>query len=400
MSNDQLTGESSTAQTQELENVSRITFTAGCEFIRARDGKLSIAWENGSAVEAVRGAAVDYIDPVYHMAVVADGNMLKYAPASDLGRLLKGGIKLQVAMCVVGMRRVVASFPAVELNIAEVVRVAKDECTEIVDQKAWDTVEAAGLAYRGVLDIAPTILGMNGLSLMQKGHNYIDTDTMWTRLIDAADLEESFTKLGVPDFQGVAFHDALHPFTAEWKVRLAADATSVLTKHCNGVLLKRMPGVPAGTTLVFVTLAALQELGLARPQIQGSIRGLIQMLTAMTNMIRARPLDFCSAFPAAHTQENLTRVARAEPLAAFVYGACTAVFDRKTTVLKSMAFKNNAGKHAGTTAMGRGWGESLEGPEFTDETITRLFYGFTTDLGVGAAPEAEEENVEEDDNDN
>jgi hypothetical protein len=358
------------------EVASRLVFAAGCEFIRDNDGNFSMAWVNGTAVDAVRGAAVDYIEPKFHMAVTTDGNVHTYAPAADLGRLLAADVPLALAMVVVGMRRICASFPGSQLNIAELAPVAEDVCEATLDEAAWRVLTEGSTAFHQLIDMGPTILGMNGLSLMQKGHNYLESDTMWNRLLAAADIETSWSKFGAADFAGIYFHDALHPFAAEWKVRLASDVNSPLVRHSNGVLVKRLPGVPAGTTLVFVTLAAIKELQFARPQVSDALATLVGPLEAMAGAIRSAPLDHCAAFPRSMTRENLEKVAKVEPLAAFVYGACTAVFDRKTTILKSMAFKSNAGKIPGMTAQGRGWADELEAPEFTADDVARLFATF------------------------
>lgn len=376
---------------------STLVFAAGCEFIRDNDGHFSMAWVNGTAVDAVRGAAVDYIEPKFHMAVTTAGNVHTYAPAADLGRLLSAEVPLPVAMVVVGMRRICASFHGSQLNIAELAPVEEDVCEVNLDEATWKVLTDGSTAFHQLIDMGPTILGMNGLSLMQKGHNYLESDTMWSRLMAAADIEASWSKLGAADFTGIYFHDALHPFAAEWKVRLASDVNSPLVRHSNGVLVKRLPGVPAGTTIVFVTLAAIKELQFARPQVSSALEALVGPLEAMAGAIRSAPLDHCAAFPRAMTRANLEKVSKVEPLAAFIYGACTAVFDRKTTILKSMAFKSNAGKIPGMTAQGRGWAEALEAPEFSDDDVDRLFATFQAAMVGGdfVAAETSVEPVEE-----
>jgi uncharacterized protein YkwD len=38
-----------------------VTFARGCTFTRAANGAVTVAWDNGNALAAVRGASVDYV---------------------------------------------------------------------------------------------------------------------------------------------------------------------------------------------------------------------------------------------------------------------------------------------------------------------------------------------------
>lgn len=356
------------------------SFTDTCTFTRGDNGQVAIAWDNGNAVEAVRGAAIDYVDPKYHMAVRRTNGNVTYAPEADLARLIAGDINQVLALVIVGMRRVCASFEHVELNLAEVVVVADGEGTAEVTEANWNRVTGNAGAFKALLDIGPTILGMNGLSLMLKGHNYLENDSMWARLEAAADIESLVTPLGLLDYAGPLFHDALHPFTAEWKVRLAADIESPLIGHVNGVLMKRIPGVPAGTAIVFVTLAAIQEIRLIRPKATNALGGLADALSVLRDRIRDNPLNWCAAFQRHETAENLAKVSKTEPLCAFIYGACSVLFDRKVSILKSASFKNNAIRHTGMSTLGREWGEALEVTEMTTDAIEQMFQALVEEI--------------------
>jgi hypothetical protein len=374
-----------------------IEFTDGCTFSRDADGHIGIVWDNGHAVTAVRGAAVDYVDPKFHMAVTRAGNALTYAPLPDLKRLIDGGITPILAMVVVGMRKVCASFEGVTLNIAETTLVDDQAERGVLSEADWQRIAANVAAFRALLDLGPTVLGMNGLSLMLKGHNYIDTDSMWSRLEAALDVETLVAPLGIMDHSGTLYHDALHPFAAEWKVSLAADVQSPIVGHVNGVLLKRLPGVPAGTTIVFVTLAAIGEIKLIRPQTARAMRILEKALTRLRNEIRNAPLDWCAVFQRASTAENLSKVSALEPLCAFIYGACSALFDRKMSIMKSASFKNTSGRHTAMTSIGREWAEALETIPMDASAVAKIFRDLVAKVDSSSAAQSEDEDDDEDD---
>lgn len=350
-----------------------LEFTQACAFTRAADGGVTIEWNNGNAVNAVRGASIDYVQPVFHMAVTVTGNQMTYSPGQDLKRLMDGNVSPVMAMIIVGMRKVCLSFNGATINAAETHHVAPTDEAGTLTEENWNVLKTNFASYKFALDIAPTIMGMNGLSLLLKGHNYIENDNMWARLESATALEDTLAPLNLGDFAGTLFHDALHAIDAEWKVGLVAAVASPLLGHVNGVLLKRMPGIPAGTTLVFVTIAAMKEIALARTALEPQIAPIIAGLEALAARIRAAPLDWCTVFQRAVTAANLAEVAAIEPLAAFVYGMCTKIFEKKVSLLKSQAFKNNSSRHVGMSKLGADFGEAIAEPEIGDDELTRLF---------------------------
>jgi len=352
--------------------MSIITFAQGCTFTRGNDGAIAVAWNNGNALTAVKGAAIDYIDPKFHMACTVAANVHTYAPSKDLGKLIRAGIDEKLALLVVGFRKIATSLPNAVMNLAELHTVTNGEADGVISQANWTTIVNNQQAYNSVIDASATVLGLNGISLMLKGHNYLDTDSMWTRLDSAVKLDENCTALGLTDFTGVLLHDALHPFDADWKVRLASRVDSPLIGHVNGVLIKRMPGIPAGTTIVFVARAAIEQICLIRAEGRQALEGISGSLDKIINSIRADPLDWCAMFQRASTSVNLAHITKLEGLCAIVYGACTVLFDRKMSIMKSAAFKNNASRHPGLVSIGAEWAESLAGGEINSEILQKL----------------------------
>jgi len=350
----------------------KVTFANGCEFTRGTDGKITITWNNGNALSAVKGAAIDYINPAYHMACTVANNVHTYAPGKDLARLIAAGVNTKLALLVVGFRKVASSLDRPQLNIAELVTVTATDPDGEIPQADWDVLTKNNQAYNAILDIAATVLGLNGISLMLKGHNYLDSDSMWARLESATDLDTNAAALGISDYAGLLLHDALHPFTADWKVALASKVDSPLVGHVNGVLIKRMPGVPAGTTIVFVTKAAIDQLSLIRSDARTALKGVSDSLDNLIDKIRAEPLEWCAMFQRAKTAENLAHVAKIEGMAALVYGACTKLFDRKMSIMKSASFKNNAARHPGMVNVGADWASEMNEVTLDADTIAKM----------------------------
>lgn len=370
-----------------------LTFAAGCIFSRDPDGIVSFEWNNGNALAAVRGASVDYIDPKYHMAVTYVQNVPSYEPAKDLGRLIAGGVQPKLAMIVVGMRKVMLSMPNIELNAAELHTVTLDDLDGVVPENDWNVLTRNKDSYHAIIDASMTILGLNAISVLLKGHHYLGEDTMWTRLNSALDLEDHFTRLAIPAYDGPVFHDALHPVGLDWKVRQVTTTPSPLIGKVNGVLLKRLPGVPAGTAIVHVTVAAIRDLNVARPGTREVTAGVLDSLSSLIVDIQQAPLQWCSMFQRAETQHNLAKVQHVEPLAALIHGAYSVIFTRRASILKSKAFSNNAARHPAMTEMGRAWGESLGESEFSEATIRELFASIEANIDRAADLELEDTQV-------
>lgn len=369
-----------TTETSKTGTADALVFAQGCEFTRNDDGKVSFTWNNGNALEAIKGASVDYIEPHFHMAVNYVNQAPVYNAQKDLGRLIAGGINAKLAMVVVGMRKVMLSFAGVTLNAAELHTVVAGDSDGVVPEADWTTLRNNRQSYRAIIDASATIVGLNGISVLLKGHHYMPDDTMWGRLQSALELEDHFTRLNIPTYDGAVFHDALHSLALEWKVSAVANMPSPLIGHVNGVLLKRLPGIPAGTALVFVTQAAFRELTMARPAIRVQLEDAMGSLAALATVIRMRPLDWCAMFQRATTAANLSRVAAVEPLAAIAYGAYWQIFGKRASIMKSKAFQNNAGRHPAMVEVGRVWAESLGAAEYDEAAIRGLLATITADV--------------------
>lgn len=348
---------------------STISFTSACSFTRDETGVISIVWNNGNALNAVTGAAIDYIQPHFHMACTFDNNVPTYEPAKDLRRLMTGGLSAKLAMLVVGMRRVALSMANIQFNLAELHTVVTEDQDGVIPEADWRTIINNLAAYNGIIDQALTIAGLNGLSLLNKGHHYKPEDTMWARLTEAVGFDELIGRLGVTAYEGILFHDALHPITVETKTSWVARADSPLLGHVNGVLFKRLPGVPAGTAIVHGAIAALEQIRVLKPNTAAVFEDLLLHLQMLQELIRENPLDWCAMFQRGATQANLARITKMEPACAFVFGVASQVFERRATILKSIALKSVSTRHAAMHSLGVRYGTVLAEQVITDEQI-------------------------------
>jgi hypothetical protein len=335
------------------------SFTAGCDFNRDQNGVVTLTWDNGAAIAAVKGASVDYVEPHFHVACTLAANTHTYAPQKDLGRLLAGGLEPKLALVVVGIRKIVLSMDRAVLNRAEIHTVTDADPDGQIPDAAWNRIVAEVGTFKSVLDLALTILGMNGISLLNKGHHYKDDDPMWLRLNAAVGLEDMMGRLAIVNYDGILYHDALHPIDLTFKANLVAQENSALIGHINGVLLKRMPGVPAGTGLLFASIAAIEQVTVARTSLLPILQPLLTALIALRAEVRQHPMQWCTVFQVAQTPGNLARVAAMEPLCAMVYGMCRVLFTRKASIMKSVSFKNNSLKHPAHVIQGNDYVESL-----------------------------------------
>jgi len=251
------------------------------------------------------------------------------------------------------------SLSAARLNFAECRVPTEDESAIEMEDEHWSLLELNKLAFNALLDAGPTILGCSGLSMLAKGHNYDGNDGMWTRLNEALGLDRNCSALKIPDYAGVLYHDALHPFDVEWKTMLVTDLNSALVGHVNGVVLKRMPGTPAGTALVFVLSALVEELTVVNSKTVELFGPLHDSLAWIGARIRAKPLDWCTNFQRSMTADNLAIVTALEPIAAVAYGAAQVMLPAKASVLKSKALSNVGKRLAGHQAIGREVGDIL-----------------------------------------
>jgi hypothetical protein len=370
-----------------------IVFTTGCEFERATDGVIKVSWENGNALTAIRGASVDYVDPKWHMACSFQGNVPTYEPAKDLGRLLNSGVDAKKALVCVGMRRATLSIAQIRLNIAEIHTVTAADEDGKIPEKEWQDLVDNSRAVKALIDLGPTILGLNGVSLLAKGHHYNPDDNMWNRLQSATNMDDIAAKAGVVGYEDAFFHDVLHPFDVDQKAEWVSKADSPLVGHVNGVLTKRMPATPSGTVIMFVTVAALDEIMATRGGKAEVLADPLVIFRSATEAIKRDPLQWCSAFQRANTAKNLALVDLVRPFCAFVYGIAVVLFDRKSTLLRSVAFKNNASAHPSATSLGKAFADELGDAEATPMTIWTAFASLVQHLDSELHESAAERTV-------
>jgi hypothetical protein len=353
-------------------------FTNGCTVSREDDGTLTIEWDNGNALMAVTGASVDYVPEHMKMAGTIDEQSFKYSFSHDVHRMHSGGVALPLALTIALSRKTVMALPSARVNMAEVHVIDDDAETLNVDAAVFDKFVSQANSVKAIIQQAYTIFGINAITVLNKGHNYDPVDPVWKRLERATDLSGKFEEMEVAEWEGPLYHDAFHPFDLTWKIACVVAPTSPIIGHINGVLMTRLPGVPAGTAVVFAASAAIKELMTIRPQILEVLGPLAQTLAHLEDRIKAEPLDWCSAFPRALTHRNLSVLTPLEASIAFVYGMCEALFERKASFLKAASFKNIAGRNDARRKMGQQYAEALPEMIITDAQVLETIQESTT----------------------
>lgn len=371
-----------------------IDLFAHCVFIRSADGKLVIEWHNGQSLNAVTGASIQYIPVHMRMTGTLDNGDFTYDASRDVARMIAGGVNGKLAMVVAAMRKAVLAMPSSVVNLTECWIATVDDDVATVDAADFARLRDNSAAFAGVVQQAITILAMNGLSMLNKGHNYITSDKAWTRLVQATGLDDHFEKLGLADWEGSVFHDALHPFDLAWKARLVIEKSTPLSGHVHGVAMVRMPGVPAGTAVVGVTMAAIDDIIALKPTASNQLAPFRETLRCLLTRIKAEPLNWCVHIGGRGTAANLANVKLVEGNCAFVFGVASFLFDRKSTILKAQSLKNVAARNPARVKLGATYAEGLPDEELTADNVDTLLVGSSNAVaayvnGLDAIPEGD-----------
>lgn len=349
-------------------------FTLGpeCSIAVNAARQLSVTWNNGHALNAVNGASVDYIPEFMRLAGVIQGGTFRYDMSRDMARMTVGQVSPMLALIIALIRKSVLSMDETVVNLVECHNVAAADAFGTIDEAMARILETHAPALQGIIKQSVSILGLNGLSMLSKGHNYIESDGMWSRLAAATKLDEHFEKLGVADWQGKVFHDALHPIDVDYKCSLVVAEDSPLIGHINGVVLKRLPGTPAGTALVSVARSAIIDIITLRPGCAAVLRPTLDVLNELYTRIMDEPLSWCVHFARAATARNLQTITRLEPNMAFIRGMAEELFARKSTILKSQAFRAVGSRYNALYAMGKSYAEDLEELQIDAAMVTGI----------------------------
>lgn len=350
-----------------------VTFTEGCYFEFAEDGTLHLVWNNGNALNAVTGASLDYIPSHYHWVAYRENAELHYDFAGQYTLLTENGVGATLAFIVCSMRQILASIRGIQFNLAEMdIRQARN-AAGVFPPELIRSLQAHDNEFKSILNQTLSIVVCNGISSVSKGHHYIGNDSMWARLQGATKLNEPFEILNIADWEGAIFHDALHPIDVRWLAEKVCsnDLDDIFKGHINGVALKRLPAIPAGTMMLTVIMAMMRDLEAYSPEIAGKMSRFEEPIKNLMTEIRNAPLDYCTHFQTAQTAENLKKIDAFAPVAAFLYGFLNAAKgdNRAPSSIQSKAIKSIANRNSNPTIMGTQLGATYAGAEISKEKV-------------------------------
>jgi hypothetical protein len=351
--------------------MSTIRFAQNVGLDLGADGKMTVQWDNGHAYDMVKGATVSYIPKhMYAHFVFSGENTIKeYSPGSDFDAMTAAGVTMQNAIAVVFVRLVMTSIKDIRFNAAEVEKV-KEVKKELgtnadISKLIKDNQQAlSNLTQQGL-----TILALNGIQMISSGHHYVDTSGMWSRFAAATSFDDTVAKLKLTNHEGLLFHDAGHFIDIDWLAAQVASENSVFVGHVNGVASTRLPAVPAGTTLVGVLLAMIDDCKIVNPKIASMFTPFAEIAHELQKMIRASPLDYCAQFQRTNTSSNLKKLDRLVKPACILFGYLNKAMTRKSTALKAKSLQTAASRNASYTEMGGRLADAQPAVELTLETI-------------------------------
>jgi hypothetical protein len=375
-------------------------FADSCSITFNADRQVNVAWENGKALEAVTGAAIDYIPR--HMKLTCNfvENKYEYNFQAQYELMVGGGVTPKLAFIICLMRKIVFGLENIKLNSAEVATVAGTKEDVVFAQDVVQMVDTFPEVLQAILNQSVTILALNAISILVQGHHYQESQSVWRNLNKATNLSDHFEKLGIADWEGPIFHDTFHPFDIHTLAKWACDEKSVFAGKVNGVATKRLPANPAGTIILSVCDAMLHDIAGLVPKVYKAVKSIRKKIKDLQDSIKKSPLDWCAHFTGKDTAVNLSKVTEFERMAAFLYGVLEAATreGKKPSALRSQAVKGCINRNFGVYQMGLNAGERLKREEISVENLMGYMEKLTADL-VGEELmkelESEEESEEE-----
>jgi len=337
-----------------------LAITGSSSITRSPEGRVEVKWNNGQILNFVNGGTTDYVAPHFRMIVVKVDDDLHYDMPLDVSRMVAGGVNAKMAVIVGLLRKTVCSLDDCRINMTETARVLPDAQVGVVEEADFEVLAAHPNAVQAIVKQAVTILALNGISLVTAGHHYRADDNVWTKLDSATNIAGHFQTLGIANWEGTIYHDALHPFDIYWKAALVAHLNGLIMPHINGVASKRIPATPAGCASVNVALAAADAMSIIRPDVAPVLEHVTTHFKAIEAKYRADPLSWCAHFKSTRTANNLQYVTMVETQVAFLFGMASFLLEPRSTIRRSAAFKSVASRHQGTVAQGKNFAESLE----------------------------------------
>lgn len=311
-----------------------------CNIIVDKDGKFFLEWNDGKALAATRGATIDYIASHFHIHLARD--TFAYSAGDDYDAMIKGGVDGSLALIIVLMRQVVVGIDGIAVNGSETVYVDKIKDELALSAKVQANLKDYASAFSTMVQQSVSILALNGISLISRGHHYNEADQFWGRLDNATDMSTKMSDLKVADWAGAVYHDALHVFDYDKIASMVTFKTGGLETHVNGSVLKRLGTMPAGTTILGIIIQQIDTVNMYNAALGAKFANTRDALVNLTNKIRERPLDYCVHFKRSGVNERLANVGAFEAIAVFLHGYIRTVEAKKSTLTSAKSVENLA----------------------------------------------------------
>jgi hypothetical protein len=296
-------------------------FTDRCRFTIDEQNKCTLEWDNGNALLAVTGATTGYIPKYMNLTCTRVNGVLSYNFAAQYRALVAGGVEAKLAFIIAAMRKVASGMRDIRYNLAEITIVDERQEEAELHQDVTAMLRDKGAVVTQVLRQTLSIIGMNGLNMVINGHHYTPSAKMYMRYLKAVPLMSAFDDLAIADWLGPVFHDSFHPIDIRYLANLVCSENSWLVSHVHGVVSRRIPAFPAGTTSIGLMDALRKQLVAFVPEFGDLNESVDNLAKKVTAMVRRSPLDFCATFQQVDTIKNLEMIRKFDPLVAFLAGS-------------------------------------------------------------------------------
>jgi hypothetical protein len=334
-------------------NAALYQYAENCGLMLNKDDntKLMLFWDNGKALKATKGASIDYIAP--HLHIHLDRTNSTYSPGDDFSSMTAKGVDNKLALLIVLMRKVVCSMNRVEINQSEAIYVDKINYEIPTNEGINKAITEMSASINTIVQQSVSVLALNGISLISRGHHYNEADQFWTRLENATGLSEQFDALKIGNWRGLIYHDALHVFGYDYVASLVAKKKTGLELMVNGVVLKRLGTMPAGTTTLTIISAMVAAVKMYNDELGNLFTGMMAAINSLIADIREKPLDYCVHFQRTGVAERLEKVAGYELIAVFLYAYLKQVEPKKSTLTSAKSIENKAKQHQDVFILGQ-----------------------------------------------
>jgi hypothetical protein len=332
-------------------------FARDCQFTITPENQVTIAWNDGHALEAVTGGAATYVEKHFFIACIDNGHGPVYSFPHQYKRLVSGNVSPKLAFIVSAFRQVACSINEIRLNHSEIAFYPEHQEVFEVAPEVTIMLRDHGLKVNSLLNQTMNILAATGINLMRDGHHYTATETLWAKLTEVCMIGDLCESLGLGDWESAIYHDTFHVYDMKTLATWVTQPVSPLTGKIASVVVIRTPVVPAGATSLNLILAMMEPIKVLSSSTYEAIRVLEEPIRELLDEVNASPLDYCASFPSVRTSENLKRIAFYDDFLVFLYGflvnATKVAKTKNLSVLNAKSLKSKANQHMTTFIMGQ-----------------------------------------------